>query len=473
MSSASADIEGRWPIPPDWNWRRAKDFAKVVGGGTPKNAKDPANYAEDGTPWITPADLSGYSQPTIGRGARSLSETGFGRSSAKLLPAGTVLVSSRAPVGYCAVASNDVSTNQGFRSLVLDGSVDPFFLRYYVLASRGYLEDNASGTTFKELPGKVLEQLLFPIPPIETQKHIVARIDELFTELDNGEAALERARDDLDIYRKSLLKAAVTGELTADWRAANPPQETGEQLLQRILAGHRSRWETRTRNNGKRYKEPRAVDQNNLPALPEAWTWLALDQLLDGIEAGKNVKALGRPPETGETGIVKVSSVTWWDFDENASKTLTSEADYSPSSLIQSGDMLVSRANTLELVGAPAIVRQLNRRLVLSDKVLRLLMPREFKAWVFYVLRSSFGRAQIEARSTGNQLSMRNISQDSLRSLAIPLPPLEELSVALKMAADCLSDGAELASGSDRYLGSASELRQSILASAFKGELVA
>lgn len=103
----------------------------------------------------------------------------------------------------------------------------------------------------------------------ELQKRIVARIDKLFTELDDGEAALERARDDLEAYRKSHLKAAVTGELTADWRGANPPQETGEQLLQRIPAERNARWQADPRNIGKRYKEPEAADTNGLAELAE------------------------------------------------------------------------------------------------------------------------------------------------------------------------------------------------------------
>src|SRR5688572_14890941 len=91
--------EGRWPIPNEWQWVRARDFAKIVGGGTPKNAADLANYSDAGMPWITPADLSGYNGKTIQRGRRSLSEIGLRNSSARPLPKGAVLISSRAPVG--------------------------------------------------------------------------------------------------------------------------------------------------------------------------------------------------------------------------------------------------------------------------------------------------------------------------------------------------------------------------------------
>ena len=90
-------------------------------------------------------------------------------------------------------------------------------------------------TAIPSLSRDSYNQLPVPLPPVETQRRIIARIEELFAELDDGEAALARAWDDLKTYRKSLLKAAVTGELTADWREANPMQETGEQRLQRIV----------------------------------------------------------------------------------------------------------------------------------------------------------------------------------------------------------------------------------------------
>ncbi|NGM22575.1 hypothetical protein G3576_21345 [Roseomonas stagni] len=160
--------------------------------------------------------------------------------------------------------------------------------------------------------------------------------------------------------------------------------------------------------------------------LPPGWAVASLGDLIDGIEAGKNVAAIGRPPENGETGIVKVSAVTWGEFDEDESKALHPGTEIDPTDLIRPGDLLISRANTIELVGAPVIVKQFRRRLVLSDKVLRVRVVESFDRWLELFLKSHFGRTQIEQYATGAQLSMRNISQENLRRIAVPVAPRAE-----------------------------------------------
>jgi type I restriction enzyme S subunit len=152
------------------------------------------------------------------------------------------------------------------------------------------------------------------------------------------------------------------------------------------------------------------------------WPEIPLGDILTGIEAGKNLRCEERPPQSHEKGVVKISSVTWGTFDPAQSKTLPHDFDPDPQSLICNGDFLLSRANTLELVGACVIVDQAPHNLYLSDKVLRLKLPEDLKPWVLHFLRSPMGRARIEEASTGNQHSMRNISQKAIQTLQVPLP---------------------------------------------------
>ncbi len=160
--------------------------------------------------------------------------------------------------------------------------------------------------------------------------------------------------------------------------------------------------------------------------VPVGWSPALLGDLLLGIEAGLNVKCEERPPLPGERGLVKISAVTWGRFNEEQSKTLPATEVPAERCKIAQGDLLISRANTLELVGASVIVEHLQRTLYLSDKVLRLVVPEASKRWVNYALKLPATRKAIAEASSGNQLSMRNISQDKLRSLALPLAPLPE-----------------------------------------------
>ncbi|RWK41713.1 hypothetical protein [Mesorhizobium sp.] len=160
--------------------------------------------------------------------------------------------------------------------------------------------------------------------------------------------------------------------------------------------------------------------------LPNGWAQTTLSGLLHRCEAGKNMRCEERLPRDGERGVVKVSAVTWGRFDPTQSKTLP--ANYLPPEVarIRNGDLLISRANTIELVGAVAMVDVAPNSLFLSDKVLRLVVEEDAKRWVLWFLRSSFGRKQIEELASGNQHSMRNISQDALRRVRLPVAPATE-----------------------------------------------
>lgn len=205
--------------------------------------------------------------------------------------------------------------------------------------------------------------------------------------------------------------------------------------------------------------------------IPASWAVCNLGGLIERIEAGLNVKCEERPPLEGERGLVKISAVTWGRFDAMQSKTLPAEMKPEQSRRIQKGDLLLSRANTLELVGASVIVHEIDKELYLSDKVLRLVISEGMKSWVNYALKTQTMRKAIGDVSSGNQLSMRNISQDKLRGLTVPVAPLnEQRRIADKLdtiltRVDALNDRiARIAPLLKRF-------RQSVLATATSGRL--
>ncbi len=156
----------------EWKIQKLSEVANIIGGGTP-SSKENSYYDNGNIAWITPKDLSNYNEMYISRGERNITELGLKNSSAKLLPKGSVLFSSRAPIGYIAIARNELSTNQGFKSLVLkDGHIPEFY--YYLLKNNvAIFEARASGSTFKEVSGQVVKDTELNIPDTETQKNIV------------------------------------------------------------------------------------------------------------------------------------------------------------------------------------------------------------------------------------------------------------------------------------------------------------
>ena len=151
---------------------KISNLGEVVGGGTPSTA-DKNNYSTHGIGWITPKDLAEHPFRYIERGERDISEHGLKSSSARLLPAGTILFSSRAPIGYVAIAKNQLTTNQGFRSIIPNDKVVPEFLYYLLKFNKNKIEKNAGGSTFKEISGSTLSETEVIIPlDIKTQKSI-------------------------------------------------------------------------------------------------------------------------------------------------------------------------------------------------------------------------------------------------------------------------------------------------------------
>lgn len=202
-------------LPEGWGWKTLGEIAEVVGGGTPRT--NVSDYFNNGKiPWLTPADLSGYQNKFVCHGERFITEEGLKNSSARMMPAGTVLFTSRAPIGYVAIASNPVCTNQGFKSFVLKDGVLSDYVYWYLKGSKNLAESLASGTTFLELTAAKAKQIPIPLASLDQQKLIVSEIEKQFSRLDEAVAALKRVRASLKRYKASVLKAAVEGKLTEE-----------------------------------------------------------------------------------------------------------------------------------------------------------------------------------------------------------------------------------------------------------------
>ena len=195
-------------IPKGWRVGKLSDVGEIIGGGTPSKSK-PEYYSEIGIPWITPKDLSINKNKYISRGEIDISELGLRESSARLMPKGTVLFSSRAPIGYIAIAKNAVTTNQGFKSVVPFENISSEYIYLLLKNSINEIESRATGSTFKEISGGEMKKVPIILPP----KEIIRKFNEIATTLGKTQASLEDENSILMSIRDTLLPKLMTGEI--------------------------------------------------------------------------------------------------------------------------------------------------------------------------------------------------------------------------------------------------------------------
>ena len=169
----------------DWKKVKLSELGTIVGGGTPSTKKE--EYYGGDIPWITPKDLANFGERYIEHGNRNITLAGLGNSSAKILPAGSILFSSRAPIGYIAIAANNVSTNQGFKSIIPNSDVDSLFLYYLLKFNKDKIENMGSGTTFKEVSASIMKSIEVFIPTeIVEQRKISAILGAIDDKIENN-----------------------------------------------------------------------------------------------------------------------------------------------------------------------------------------------------------------------------------------------------------------------------------------------
>lgn len=169
----------------EWKEYRLNEIGTVVGGATPSTMHP--EYYDGSIPWITPKDLTNWKDVYISKGERSITEAGYKSASCKIMPRGSVLFSSRAPIGYIAIAANDICTNQGFKSVVPNPDlVESVFLYYSLLYNRERIKALGSGTTFAEISGKVMSNVCIRIPSLQEQRSIASILSALDSKIENN-----------------------------------------------------------------------------------------------------------------------------------------------------------------------------------------------------------------------------------------------------------------------------------------------
>lgn len=344
------------------------------------------------------------------------------------------------------------------RSVVSD------FLFYFLQTEsvRKHLSQAAKGTNINNLKREHILSLSIPIPPEATQRRIVAQIEELFAEVDDGEVALTRTQGELETYRKALLKAAVTGELTADWRAASPPAETGSDLLKRILADRREQREGGAKTP-KRNTTPLDHQGELAFDFPENWTCAAIGQLGEIVTG--STPATSRPDYYGGDVPFFTPGDLNCESARTTKRTLT-EAGANSVRRVPAGSVLVTcigaTIGKLAVAGTAGATNQQINSVVPAKPILT--------HWIHAFLSSPCGQHEIIDGSSSTTMPILN--KGDFSRLPIPVPPLEEIQKICAILSDRLDERHQLSDAVDDLQTEPAGLRQSILAAAFRGDLV-
>ena len=346
---------------------RLGDICTVVSGTTPKSTIP--EYWDGNINWVTPAELTEDSD-TIFESQRKITQQAVIDSSLKSFPAGTVLLSSRAPIGKVAIAGTEMYCNQGFKNLICSDKVYNRYLYHFLKGQTDYLNSLGRGATFKEISKSIVENIEIPLPPLDEQRRIATTLDKVT----NLISKRRRQLDKLD----ELAKARFV----------------------------------------EMFGDPESNDKN--------WDLVTIGQVLASCEAGWSGNGTQRKRERGEIAVLKVSAVTKGFFIPEECKVLDDQNNIKKYIFPQKGDLIFSRANTREMVGATAVIWKDYPELILPDKLWKLQFCSCAKTlYMKYILSSKTIREKFSTASTGTSGSMYNVSMEKFKAISIPLPPVE------------------------------------------------
>lgn len=405
-------------MPAGWTTVKLADIATIQGGGTPSRTE--AAYFGGDLPWVTPTDLAPIGKiGVLGDVAETLTHAGLANSSAKLIPTGSVLFSSRASIGKIAVTDRDCATNQGFINLTPKAdSVCPWFLAYMLGRYTSELKALAGQTTFLEIPRGKFKDFKVPIPLLPEQRRIVARIKECMERVEEIESLRASSQLQQQYLSASLIESELHPDLTGD----------------------------------------------------EGWSSRTVGDLVTLVRNGRSIAQDTEGRADG--AVLTLTAVRGIELSIEYQKPIALPESVARQFGIDEGDVFVSRANTIELVGLAAVAeKRPASRLIYPDLLIKLKADRSLilPRYLAYALRSASARKQIKARALGSSQTMVKISGERLREVSIPVPSLDKQALIVSRLDAAHELIREL--GTESVAAEVQALRGAVLRKAFAGEL--
>ncbi len=459
-------------LPVGWTDATLKEIAQIFMGQSP--ASSLINSDKKGLPFFQGKTEFTDIYPLVNK---------YCEEPSRIAEKDDILLSVRAPVGPVNIAKVRSGFGRGLSAIRSYTGVDYKFLFYQLRSIERHIESLGTGSTFSGINKDKVESLLINIAPQKEQKRIVYKLEELFSELDEGVKELKAAQTKLSQYRQSLLKSAVEGSLTQQWRAENSDkvQETGEQLLARILKQRREQWQqqklaefaekgkTPPKNWQDKYPEPVQPDTTDLPELPEGWVWATIDQLALNKRYGSSSKT---NDDSSGVPVLRMGNIQDGKLDYGNLKYLPIDHKEFPELLLQDGDLLFNRTNSAELVGKTAVYRDIGKPVSYASYLISVTFSKYvLPEIVAHYINSVLGKKWI-AEVMNQTAGQANVNGTKLGELAIPLPPFDEQVELVQKVINEFESIDQQSEATTLGLKQSEAQRKNILKSAFSGQLV-
>ena len=453
-------------LPEGWIDCVMGEVADVIGGGTP-DTKHESNFSTvEGVPWITPADLSNYRDMYISRGKRFLTEKGFKASSARLLPKGSVLFSSRAPIGYVAISANEVTTNQGFKSFVCKNGIDPEYLYFYMKYAKPLAEELASGTTFAEISGKNAAKIPVRIAPISEQLRIANKLKEVLAKVETCQSHLEKVPILLKRFRQSVLAAACSGRLTEDWRPEHTDIAPASKITNVLEKAHEAAGGHRRGNAAPPTEDVHTLEQAEFP---DTWTIAEMRSLVCPDRAITYGILKPGPDTQGGVPYVRVADFPNDRLNLSSIRRTTKEIDASYArARLREGDLLLSIRGTVGRVCTVPL--ELKGANITQDTARLSIQPSMNRDYVEWFLRAPQTQDRMKLAVKG--VAVRGINIGDVRALQVPVPPWTEQNEIVKRVVELFGLADRVEERFRKSQARVDRLSRSLLEVAFRGELV-
>ncbi len=389
-----------------------------------------------------------------------------------------VLISVRAPVGPTNLAPSECCIGRGLAAIRPANDIPSKYILYYLRSIESEINSLGTGTTFKAISGGTLRELPITLAPQNERERIVAEIEKQFSRLDEAVANLKRVKANLKRYKAAVLKAAVEGKLTEEWRKAHPGIEPASELLKRILTERKKKWEeaalAKMKTKGKKptddkwkdkYVEPATSVADDLPALPSKWTWVTVQQIAQ-VQLGKMLDA--QKHRSGKKlPYLRNINVRWGSVDANDLSEMYFKDQELDRYGLKTGDVLVCEG------GEPGRAAKWDGRVngLMYQKALhrvRFVSGYEASLLVFYLEYLAKG-GRLEKTFTGS--TIKHLTGESFAILPLPLPPLEEQAQIIAEVESRMSVATQFEAQVNANIMRAERLRQAVLKRAFLGSL--